>query len=238
MRFLKVTRKYVPEIFHLFIHFFILLQELNIKRFTFFTFDYERLTKQQNNTQPPVSEPLPIEIVTHILSYLSKKDIFNMCIAKIFFVQINTQPWFRKLIHQLLFHLLIHTDFTEKSLLYQALIIPVIMNEHIYFAVDNYKASYLLSSQNISLSWTTSFDTIAPLLLHPEYTNKINTTTNRNPSPTTICTIKNNKALQEFPCDIHCLCHFYTHINTLDTPDHIPYSKNCQYCHSHFEKSL
>jgi len=162
-------------------------------------------------------EKLPVELVTLILEFLSDQDIFNLCMSKIFFRQIKTQPWFYNLIRIHLHHLLIHYDFNSSLLFHQGILVPVVFNTDIFFAVDVRKAYYLLKTPCILLPWTTSFNTIHQLW-HPQYN-------------TTNAPVNN---LTDFPCTHKCLCVFYNNIS-IALP-HIPHCQHCLYCGPHFVK--
>lgn len=202
-------------------------QNNDVNRFRFFTFVHPyhqapspALTAlHQQSIYPSFLPQLPVEITTFVQSFLSADDLFHLCISKIFFRQHSTQPWFYSLIQHLLTHLLIHVDFKRSSLFSQGLIIPVVLSNHIYFALDMQKAHYLMKPPCISVSWTAGFETVKQLLWLPTYNSTTTTTTTNE---------------HKFPCDCQCLCSFYNHVNTDDFSCHIPFVLGCLYCNIHF----
>ena len=78
------------------------------------------------------------------------KDILNLGISKVFLPSLLTMPWYIDKLKHYQLHLICQTYIHELSLFLNCVIIPVIINQKFYFAVDTLRLFFFAYSTKVS----------------------------------------------------------------------------------------
>lgn len=110
------------------------------------------------NSNPNHCFNLPPEIIKQILEYLNEKDIICLGIAKVFLPQILF--WYRQKLNAYMLHTLCESFMEKLCLFKNCSLIPFVINQTFFFAIDFKNLSILKQSiqnfsPNIRLFWNT-----------------------------------------------------------------------------------
>ena len=78
------------------------------------------------------------------------KDILNLGISKVFLPSLLTMPWYIDKLKHYQLHLICQTYIHDLSLFLNCVIIPVIINQKFYFAVDTLRLFFLENKNRLS----------------------------------------------------------------------------------------
>ncbi len=161
-------------------------------------------------SKPVIIHKIPNEIVCKILRYLNFYDFVNVCFSTLFRTQIITQPWFFDCMGYWLFHLIL-LEINDSDLFKHGILIPILDNFDIYFAIDHFKFKYissLLKQSQITLYLQNGFKIINAIWQ------------SHMPNPLLVEHVK--------ICSSYCSCLYY--VQPSQTQD----QKHCQTCTNHF----
>lgn len=132
------------------------------------------------------------------------KDIINLSISKMFLPSLLTMPWFIDKLQQYQRHLICQS-YIHEPLFLNSVIIPVIINQNFYFAVDTLRIFFLQNKNTFIQLFRDTLKIFSSVLNSYEH---FNSSRSKN-------TLK--ILLANFPeCSVLCKCykyHFHEYIN-------------------------
>lgn len=101
-----------------------------------------------------LDKKLPEEIIYKIISFLSDKDILNLCISKLFLPRLVNSHSFLQKLNNYFIHLLGQAYYNSNHIFLICSLHPVIINDTFHFSIEHKKLPYfkkLLTKQTFEL---------------------------------------------------------------------------------------